>query len=181
MDNTPPTHPAHPAAPRVITALAVLVLAAAYLVFADYSGWWPYHPSTDENGAQATVYRNDEYGLQVKLPDSWKGFTVVTGTREIRNVASGDIDGTAPTISIRHPLWTQAVPRQDIPIDIYTPEQWAGITSEQYAVSAAPIPPTELARNSKYIFALPARYNYAFPAGFEEVQTIIDSGAVTAY
>ena len=177
-DNTPKTHPA---APRIITGLAILILAGAYLVLADYRGWWPYQAPTAENGQTSVIYRNEQYGLQVTLPDSWKGFTVVTGTREIRNVASGDVDGTAPTISIRHPLWTQTVPRQDIPIDIYTPDQWAGIVSEQYTVSAAPIPPTELARNANYIFALPARYNYAFPAGFEEVQTIIDSKAVSAF
>jgi hypothetical protein len=173
--------PMHPGATRIISALAVLILAGAYLVLADYRGWWPYGTATQENNTQTTVYRNTEYGLQVSLPDSWKGFTVVTGTREIRNVASGDIDGTAPTISIRHPLWTAANPRQDIPIDVYTPDQWAGIVAEQYAVSAAPIPPSELARNSKYIFALPARYNYAFPTGWEEVEQIIASKAVSAF
>jgi hypothetical protein len=29
--------------------------------------------------------------------------------------------------------------------------------------------------NEKYVFALPARYNYAFPAGYEEVENIIAS------
>ncbi len=177
MENTK-----HRGAANVITALSILLLAGAYLVLADYRGWWPYHAPMAENGQpSAVVYRNEQYGLQVKLPGSWKGFTVVMGTREIRNVDSGDIDGTAPTISVRHPLWTAAVPRQDIPIDVYTPEQWAGILAEKYSVSAAPIPPTELARNARYIFALPARYNYAFPAGWEEVDTIVHSGAVTAF
>jgi hypothetical protein len=178
MDNTTPK--THPAAPAIITALAILILAGSYLVLADYRGWWPYPALPTENPSTSIVYSNDQYGFQVKLPDSWQGYTVVAGTRDIFNIDSGDINGTAPTISIRHPLWTQAVPRQDIPVDIYTLAQWAGIISEKYAVSAAPIPPSELARNDKYVFALPARYNYAFPAGFEEVQAIIDSHAVTA-
>ena len=33
--------------------------------------------------------------------------------------------------------------------------------------------PKELGRNSKYVFALPARYNFAFPTGFEEVEDIL--------
>ncbi|MGB8451919.1 MAG: hypothetical protein WCD89_06255 [Anaerocolumna sp.] len=40
---------------------------------------------------------------------------------------------------------------------------------------SAPINPCELGRNSQYVFALPARYNYAFPEGFEEVEDIIQS------
>ena len=57
---------------------------------------------------------------------------------------------------------------------VFTPEQWNLIQKEELAVSAAPIGPSELGQNAKYIFALPARYNYAFPVGFEEVQTIIN-------
>ena len=41
--------------------------------------------------------------------------------------------------------------------------------------------PIELGRNSDYVFALPARYNYAFPEGYEEVDDIIESGAFEAY
>jgi len=41
--------------------------------------------------------------------------------------------------------------------------------------SAAPMGPKELARNTKCVFALPARYNYAFPAGYEEVEEILEN------
>jgi hypothetical protein len=126
-------------------------------------------------------YHNTQYSFSVSLPDSWKGFTIIAGAREIRDVTTGDVVAIAPTINIRHPLWISTIPRQDIPIDIYTSAQWNKIISEQYSVSAAPIPPSELAHNNKYVFALPARYNYAFPVGFEEVDQLVRSGIVTAF
>ncbi|MEY4731872.1 MAG: hypothetical protein RL681_818 [Candidatus Parcubacteria bacterium] len=135
----------------------------------------------EESTANRQTYRNEQYGFSVALPESWAGYTVVQGTREVRDVSSGNVVGTAPTISIRHPAWTAAAPRQDIPIDVYTLAQWQKITNEVYAVSAAPIPPSELGRNSTYVFALPARYNYAYATGWEEVQKIIDGKPLTTF
>jgi hypothetical protein len=59
-------------------------------------------------------------------------------------------------------------------------DQWALIQQEKLSVGAAPIGPSELGRNEKYIFALPARYNFAYLPGFEEVQKIIDSKSFKA-
>jgi hypothetical protein len=53
---------------------------------------------------------------------------------------------------------------------IFTLQQW----KEDLVVSAAPIGPSELGRNSRYVFALPARYNYAYPDGYKEVEEIIE-------
>ncbi len=37
------------------------------------------------------------------------------------------------------------------------------------------------ARDNKiYVFALPARYNYAFPTGFEEVEDILENYSLQA-
>lgn len=41
------------------------------------------------------------------------------------------------------------------------------------------IGPSMLGQNSKYVFALPPRYNYAFPTGFEEVEKILETGPLT--
>ena len=35
--------------------------------------------------------------------------------------------------------------------------------------------PSELGRNTSYVFALPARYNYAFPTGYNEVEEILQN------
>ena len=55
------------------------------------------------------------------------------------------------------------------------------IQQEKISVSAAPIPPSELGRNNKYVFALPARYNYSFPIGYEEVDKILKENPLKAF
>ena len=84
-------------------------------------------------------------------------------------------------ITIRNPQWTPANPTQDIPIMIFTPSEWSAVASETLAVGAAPIPPSELGANANYVFALPARYNYAFPSGWQEVQSIMQSDPLQAF
>jgi len=64
---------------------------------------------------------------------------------------------------------------------IFTLAQWEEVDHDLLIVSAAPFGPGELARNCRYVFALPPRYNYAFPEGYEEVEHIIASGAVEAF
>jgi len=124
----------------------------------------------------AVVYQNTEDGFRFQLPDSWRNFAIVNnqwnGTA-VEGPQAGDIIATGPLISIRHPLWTEEIPRQDIPIMVFTFSQWNSIQLEQLSLGAAPIGPSELGRNNKYVFALPARYNYAFPLGFEEVEQIL--------
>jgi hypothetical protein len=124
----------------------------------------------------SVIYKNTQYGFVFSLPKSWSNYSIVIGKWEGRAVAgpqSGKIITSGELIIIRHPEWTSQNPRQDIPIMIYTIDQWNSLQHEEFSVGAAPIPPSELARNSKYVFALPARYNYAFPTGFEEVENIL--------
>jgi hypothetical protein len=64
-------------------------------------------------------------------------------------------------------------PRQDIPIMIFTIEQWNMLQEDKFHIGAAPVGPSEFGRNNKYVFALPARYNYAFLKGYEEVEKIL--------
>ncbi|OQA07060.1 MAG: hypothetical protein BWY65_02011 [Firmicutes bacterium ADurb.Bin373] len=69
--------------------------------------------------------------------------------------------------------WTAQNQLQDIPIMVFTHAQWDALQNGEFHIGAAPIGPSELARNSSYVFALPARYNYAFPPGYEEVENIL--------
>jgi hypothetical protein len=116
----------------------------------------------------------------VDLPASWKGYSIITdrwvgydaSTGTQREAASG------PLISVRYPR--QARPRQDIPIMVFTVSQWNDMNADKWHIGAAPLNPSELARNATYVFGLPARYNYAFLEGWEEVQGLIDGGAVRA-
>lgn len=127
--------------------------------------------------ANSIVYTNTQYGFSFTLPKSWKGFSIVTGKwegRAIEGPRSGEVVETGPIISIRHPRWTPEKPRQDIPVMIFTLDQWTSLEREEISVGAAPIPPKELGRNNRYVFALPARYNFAFPLGYEEVEEILE-------
>lgn len=120
-----------------------------------------------------TIYTNTQYGFNFYLPDSWKGYTIVSdkweglSTEGQKNVAAG------PIIYIRHPKWSSQNPRQDIPIMIFTIAQWNSLQKDEFHIGAAPIGPSKLGGNSKYIFALPARYNFAFLTGYEEVENIL--------
>ena len=144
--------------------------------------------STTSTSAQAAVveYRNADYGFTFSLPESWKGYSIVDLQWEgfpnnTNGTGSSDAPVYGPEILIRHPKWTSGHPRQDIPIMVFTLAQWDQVQQETLTVGAAPIPPTELGRNAKYVFALPARYNYAFPTGYEEVEKIVEGKPLHAF
>lgn len=129
-------------------------------------------------------YRNNEYGFRFALPTSWKGYSIVAAQWEgfVPGGPQGDVTTeTGPMISIRHPQYTSQNPRQDIPIMVLTINQWNSLQQDKFHIGAAPINPSELGRNSTYVFALPARYNYAFPTGFEEVEKILQDKSLQAF
>lgn len=127
----------------------------------------------------AVTYHNEMYGFDFDLPQSWKGYKVVDSTWEgyaIASSASHSQERVAqgPQLLLRNPQWTEEKPYQDIPIMVFTLEEWNDMQADKFHIGAAPINPSELGRNNKYVFALPARYNYAFPEGYEEVENILE-------
>lgn len=120
-------------------------------------------------------YKNTQYGFDFSLPDSWKGYTIVTDKWEGKAIGDARTVETGPIFLIRHPEWSSQNPRQDIPIMIFTETQWNSLQQEKFHIGAAPTGPSELGRNRGYVFALPARYNFAFPTGYEEVEEILRS------
>ncbi|MBN2259876.1 MAG: hypothetical protein JW702_05005 [Clostridiales bacterium] len=88
---------------------------------------------------------------------------------------------SGPIIIIRNPLWTNENPRQDIPIMIFTIAQWYALQNDEFHIGAAPIGPSDLGRNQIYMMALPARYNYAYSTGYEEVDTVINNHSLEVY
>jgi|GEM_PF-517692 len=117
------------------------------------------------------VYENTRYGFRFYLPETWKGYLIAE--EQWKGTNNGELSETGPQLLIRHPDWTQEAPRQDIPIMVFTLEQWNALQKGDFYVSAAPIGPSKLGSNSVYVFALPPRYNYAFQTGFEEVEEIL--------
>ena len=148
---------------------------------------------TDQPGASTTgssdptgsvvEYRDTELGFSFSLPAGWEGFSVRSGQWQgLKSADQGDqIVAQGPTVSIVHPKSTAEHPRQDIPIMVFTIPQWDQMQAGEWHVGAAPILPLELGRNSRYVFALPARYNYAFPDGWEEVEQILQEDPLVTF
>jgi hypothetical protein len=161
--------------PLVVLSLLILLLLGIgyFLISAEFRA----------ASSTATDYRNTEFGFDFSLPASWKGYSIVMD--QWQGYASGEQGDVlvehGPLISIRHPLWTAANPRQDIPIMVFTLSQWDALEREEFHIGAAPIGPSELGRNTKYVFALPARYNFAYLSGWEEVQKILDGKPLHAF
>jgi hypothetical protein len=129
-------------------------------------------PAKATASLRTVVYLNRQYGFRFYLPKSWAGYTIL---EEDWTPQAGAI------VRIRHPRWTEESPREDIPIMIFTQQQWRDIQSEKLIVSAAPFPPSELGHNQKYVFALPPRWNYDLLDGWEEAQKILDGKALVAF
>lgn len=147
------------------------------------NGISPSAPRASTVIATSTVsYTNNQYGFTVSLPDSWQGYAIITSTwKGYSPSADSGPSAYGSIISIRNPLWTSSTPTQDIPIMIFTLAEWSAVSAGTMAVSAAPFPPSELGQNAQYVFAIPARYNYAFPRGWQEVQTIIQGDPLHAF
>ncbi len=131
---------------------------------------------------QGVVLHNTQYGFDFALPDSWQGYTVLNSQWEglaVSGSQAGKATEAGPEIILRHPHWTSGDPRQDIPILVFTLAQWDALEQEAFHIGAAPIGPSELGRNSRYVFALPARYNFAYLTGYEEVETILAGKPLT--
>lgn len=177
---------------KAVTGALVLLLSLA--LFGCTATKQPGIPTTADNGkvtapqqpesnSGTIVYRNDEFGFSFSLPASWKGYQIVTSQWEGVSPTSpgnGSPVAMGPMLSIRHPQWTAQAPRQDIPIMVFTAKQWTALQAGAFHIGAAPINPTELGRTATYVFALPARYNYAYPEGYKEVESILASHPLQA-
>ena|SRR6266478_1467698 len=121
------------------------------------------------------VYKNKQYRFRFLLPRSWKGYSILVSEWSGGAMQQDETNQPPKTeqgleIIIRHPLWTETNPRQDIPIMVFTRAQWD--EHDNFVFSAGPTGPSEIGRNAKLVFALPPRYNYADVVGVEEVNEI---------
>lgn len=129
----------------------------------------------------SVIYENKKYGFNIILPESWQDYKVITGKWEgvsSKTSENGKITASGTLIYIRHPKWTVENKRQDIPIMIFTVTEWNQLEKGDFHIGAAPVGPRELGRNSFYVFALPARYNFNFYKGYKEVEDIINSNSL---
>ncbi|HPR93782.1 MAG TPA: copper amine oxidase N-terminal domain-containing protein, partial [Syntrophomonadaceae bacterium] len=87
----------------------------------------------------ATIYKNAQYGFSFALPDSWQGYEIITDKWEGLAIGSQEVAESGPLILIRHPQWTEQVKRQDIPIMVFTTQQWEALQKETFHIGAAPM------------------------------------------
>lgn len=118
-------------------------------------------------GQGTIVYRNNVYGFSVALPESWRGYSVTEKAQ-----------GAYLEVHIAHPQSTVQNPRMDVPVlvvPIATWNKWypVGAPESGQHPFAAPVPATERARNTKYVFATAPRYNFSYLLGWEEVEEIV--------
>jgi len=125
------------------------------------------------NTNSGLIYTNTQYGFTFALPSDWKGYTMIEEKWQGTPLESSSTAYSGPEILIRNPGWTEKDPMLDIPIMVFTIDQWNDLQNEKFHIGAAPINPSELGRNSKYVFALPARYNFSYLKGWDEVDKII--------
>jgi hypothetical protein len=120
------------------------------------------------NESQDTlIYQNNMYGFTVPLPESWRDYTVKEQAKD-----------SYFEIRLVHPQSNTQNPRMDVPVlvvPIATWNKWYPPNAPESGQHpfAAPVPATERARNSKYVFATAPRYNFSYVPGWEEVDEIV--------
>ncbi len=160
----------------ILGILVVIIIGiGAYFIFSKKVENVPSNTST------STTYSNTTYGFSVQLPEDWVGYSIVADTWVGNPIGSAATYTSGPEILIRNPKWTSEAPYQDIPVMVFTLGQWNDLLAEKFHIGAAPIGPSELGRNSKYVLALPARYNFAYPLGYEEVDQIIQAKSLITF
>lgn len=162
---------------RMLLPVTLLCLACAATIKAQ----------SDASSAAHVVYRNTQYNFCLVLPPSWRGFTVIWEKWEGDRMEDPDEKPTkgskvieGPKLRIRNPNWTEDNPYEDIPIMIFTQAQWKLAETDEFSFSAAPIGPSKMASNERYVFALPARYNYDFATGWQEVNKLVSGDGFKA-
>ena len=142
------------------------VLLGVFCLTVGFTVWPLLGDGTSLSGLR---YVNTEFGFQIDLPESWRGYSVLLGEWTATN--GGTEKG--PTITLRHPAWTAEEPREDMPIMVFTHSQWDQVQNEDFRISAAPIPPSAVGQNSEFVLALPPRWDFDQLTGVEEVGRLV--------
>jgi hypothetical protein len=157
----------------VLLVIIVLVVVAVegYVVYQNYL-----FSKVAPNLEAWKTYKNTELGFGMIFPDSWRGYTVVSQTWQGNAVDNFDQKYSGPEIVFKNPQTTPQQSYQDIPMMVFTKDQWSMVSGNNptVAISAAPIGPAEVGQNAKYVFATPPRwYGFTDAIGFQEAVDIV--------
>lgn len=121
------------------------------------------------------VYNNTEYHFKFYLPSSWKGYTIINSSWAASKAITG------PIIYIRNPAWTQSNPYEDLPIMIFTTDQWNSLKNGNFNVSGASMDPKKLGSNQNYVFATPPRWFFDMKTEANSAIQFMNSDPLCAY
>jgi hypothetical protein len=121
-------------------------------------------PAPIEPAALPVCYHDALYHFTFFLPASWRGYSVVhqewAGISYLPEKDADAVTAQGPTIVLRHPQWQASARRQDIPIMIFTRQQWDADKHGKFATGAGGFD-EEIGHNSRYVFAVSSRFNAA--------------------
>ena len=128
----------------IIVAVASIFFLGLYIGIAQYwreqvylatQAALPIHQTA--NIKDWNHYINSQYGFELTLTDSWKGYSVVPGQWNgyLVTDSSGKVAETGPKITLRNPQWDTT--KEEIPIMVFTQDQWNLVIQEKLAVSVA--------------------------------------------
>ena len=163
----------------IIFVLIVTLCFAVYLAYFKNQNTPPI-PAQDISLNDPIIYTNVEYGFNFTLPSNWQGYSIIKENWK-GTALTGTSTQSGPKLLIRNPKWTASAPYQDLPILVFTITEWNAYTAEQFAISAAPIEATELARNNRYVFALPPRWDFDYSLEYKEAQDIMAGNPLQPY
>ncbi len=168
---------------KLVIAFFVLVIVLGFGVYYFSSKDKTIPPGEDINSplVSSVVYKNNDYGFNFSLPANWQGYSIVSNTWEGMSLTTSTIVETGPKLLIRDPKWTVTSPHEDLPILVFTIQQWNSYLAENFSIGAAPIKASELARNNTYVFALPTRWDFDYSLGFKEAQDIIAGNPIRTF
>lgn len=164
----------------IIAALILVIMALGFVVYLFYFKNENIPISTVPPSSLVT-YSNADYGFTFSLPDDWSGYSIVQNTWQGNPLTTTTKNESGPKLLIRNPKWTSAVPYEDIPIMIFTLKQWNSYNAGNFAISAAPINATEIARNNLYVFALPPRWDFDYSEGYVEAENILKTNPLKPF
>jgi hypothetical protein len=125
-------------------------------------------------------YHNRQYDFTFFLPADWKGYSVLMQewNAELESADYQKVIGTerGPMIVLRNPRWTPGEPYSDIPILVFTHNQWDAVKPQRLMVGAAGSD-YEISHNAKYVFGINSHHNWGELRGWEETGKIVQQNS----
>ncbi|MEA2098224.1 MAG: hypothetical protein U9P70_04095 [Patescibacteria group bacterium] len=136
--------------------------------------------NTDKT-ADWMTYSNKKYGFEITLLESWKGYKVFEKLWNGTTLDGHSVKYEGPKIIIRNPKWSEYETWQDIPMLVFTKDEWRLIEANNLNIFTAPIAPKKLGENNRYVFALPPRWiGFTNTLGQNEAQKIVETLKIIA-